>query len=59
MPTGGILVTVFAGWVVKRRFSADELFGGNQPPVYKAWLFVVRFVAPVLLALVLWDVATG
>jgi SNF family Na+-dependent transporter len=52
-------VTVFAGWIVKRRFSADELFDGAEPLVYKAWLFVVRFVAPVLLAMILWDVATG
>ena len=26
MPAGGILVTVFAGWVVKQQFSADELY---------------------------------
>jgi NSS family neurotransmitter:Na+ symporter len=58
MPTGGILVAIFAGWIVKRRFSADELFGGDEPFVYRAWLFVVRFVAPVLLTLILWDVAT-
>ncbi len=59
MPLGGILVTIFAGWIVKRQFSADELFGGDEPLVYKVWLFIVRFIAPVLLVLVLWDVATG
>ncbi len=58
MPAGGILVAIFAGWVVKRRFSSDELFGGAEPLIYKIWLFIVRFVAPVLLSLVLWDVAT-
>ena len=58
MPVGGILVTIFAGWVVKRQFSADEMYGGNETLAYKAWLFVVRFVAPVLLAMVLYDVAT-
>lgn len=59
MPAGGILVTIFAGWVVHRKFSADEMYDGKEPLAYKAWLFIVRFVAPVLLALVLWDVATA
>ncbi len=58
MPAGGILVTIFAGWIVKRQFSADEMYGGDEPLTYKVWLFIVRFVAPILLALVLWDVAT-
>jgi NSS family neurotransmitter:Na+ symporter len=58
MPVGGILVAVFAGWVVKRQFSAQELYDGGEPLVYKIWLFIVRYVAPVLLALVLYDVAT-
>jgi hypothetical protein len=44
---------------MQRKFSADEMFGGEEPLVYKVWLFIVRFVAPVLLALVLWDVATS
>jgi NSS family neurotransmitter:Na+ symporter len=59
MPAGGILVTIFAGWIVKRQFSADEMFGGAEPLIYKVWLFIVRFVAPVLLTMVLWDVATS
>jgi len=59
MPVGGILVAVFAGWIIKRQFSADELYGGNEPVIYKIWLFIVRYVAPVLLALVLYDVAMG
>ena len=58
MPAGGILVAVFAGWIVQRRFSADELYGGDEPLLYKLWLFIVRFVAPVLLALVLFSEMT-
>jgi NSS family neurotransmitter:Na+ symporter len=58
MPAGGILVAIFAGWVVKRQFSADELYDGNETTGYKAWLFIVRFVAPVLLTFVLWSEAT-
>ncbi len=58
MPAGGVLVTLFAGWVIKRQFSADELFGGNEPLVYKVWLFIVRFIAPILLAIVLFSEMT-
>ncbi len=58
MPAGGILVAIFAGWVVKRQFSAAELYNGSETPAYKAWLFIVRFVAPVLLSFVLWVEAT-
>ena len=31
----------------------------TAPTTHKVWLFIVRFVAPVLLILVLWDVATA
>jgi NSS family neurotransmitter:Na+ symporter len=58
MPAGGILVAIFAGWVVQRRFSSDELYSGEEPLAFKAWLFVIRWVAPILLALVLYDVAS-
>lgn len=59
MPLGGILIAVFAGWVVKRQFTTDELFGGQDVLAYRLWLFLVRFVAPVLLAYVLFDMATS
>ncbi|MGI9200904.1 MAG: sodium-dependent transporter [Woeseiaceae bacterium] len=58
MPAGGILVAIFAGWIMQRHFSADELYNGNETMGYKAWLFIVRFVAPVLLTFVLWVEAT-
>ncbi|MDX1500297.1 MAG: sodium-dependent transporter, partial [Woeseiaceae bacterium] len=57
MPVGGILVCVFAGWVVKREFCADELFDGRETLAFRAWHVIVRYVAPVLLAFVLIDVA--
>ena len=53
MPLGGILVALFAGWMIKQQFSRDELFGDSDSPVYKAWQFSVRFIAPPLLAIVL------
>ena len=59
MPIGGILVCIFAGWIMQRQYSLEELFGGNDNLVYKALLFIVRFVAPILLTFVLVDVATA
>jgi NSS family neurotransmitter:Na+ symporter len=59
MPLGGILVTVFAGWLVKRQFSVDELFDGQNILAYRVWLFLVRYLAPVVLAYVLFDMATS
>ncbi|MEM7431115.1 MAG: sodium-dependent transporter [Pseudomonadota bacterium] len=57
MPAGGIFVAFFVGWMIKKQYSADELYDGQEPPQFKLWLFIMRFVAPVLLTLVLYDVA--
>lgn len=59
MPFGGILITVFAGWMMKRQFSHDELFGGRNNVAYRLWQFLVRYVAPILLGYVLFDMATS
>jgi hypothetical protein len=42
-----------------RQFCAEVLFGGADPLIYKVGLFIVLFVAPVLLPMVLWDVQTS
>jgi NSS family neurotransmitter:Na+ symporter len=59
MPLGGILIAVFAGWFVKKKFSRDELFEGENTIAYRAWLFLLRFFAPVVLGFVLFDMATA
>jgi NSS family neurotransmitter:Na+ symporter len=59
MPVGGILVAVFAGWLVKKQFSSDELFDGRDSILYRIWLIGVRYVAPAILAFVLIDVVRG
>lgn len=59
MPTGGILIALFAGWLVQRQFSLDELFDGSDTLGYKAWRFLIRFFAPVVLAFVLFDMLTA
>lgn len=59
MPIGGILISIFAAWIVKAEFSRDELFEGQDTLAYKIWQVLLRFVAPLLLAFVLIDVANS
>jgi NSS family neurotransmitter:Na+ symporter len=50
LPIGGILVAIFAGWIMNRSESADELELGG---LYAYWLLLTRFVAPAAVAIIL------
>jgi NSS family neurotransmitter:Na+ symporter len=45
LPLGGLLIVVFAGWIMCRNSTADEL--GGSGAIYKLWRFLTRIVAPV------------
>ena len=45
LPLGGVFITIFAGWVMCRNSTADELGGAGG--TYKLWRFLARFVAPI------------
>ena len=45
LPLGGLLIAVFAGWVMCRNSTADELGGAGFS--YRAWRVLARFIAPV------------
>ncbi len=45
LPLGGLLIVVFAGWVMCRNSTADELGGAGA--IYKLWRFLAQIVAPV------------
>lgn len=45
LPLGGLLIAVFAGWVMSRASTSEEL-GMGVGLRYKLWLFFIRFVAP-------------
>lgn len=57
LPLGGMLIAIFAGWRMSRAATMDE-YGHGPSPAYRAWLLLVRFVAPVGVALVFAE-ATG
>ena len=45
LPLGGLLLAVFAGWVVKREHTRDELTTLNATS-YEIWHFLIRYVVP-------------
>ena len=51
LPLGGLLITIFAGWVMCRNSTADELGGAGF--IYKAWRLLARFLAPIGILIVL------
>ncbi|MFK8053332.1 MAG: sodium-dependent transporter [Woeseiaceae bacterium] len=51
LPLGGVLITVFAGWVMCGNSTSSEL--GTHGPVFRTWRFMARFVAPLGVLLVL------
>jgi len=51
LPLGGLLIVIFAGWVMARNSTADELHGSGF--LFKAWRVLARFVAPIGILLVL------
>jgi NSS family neurotransmitter:Na+ symporter len=51
LPLGGLLITIFAGWVMCRNSTSDEL--GNAGGLFKAWRLLARYVAPIGILLVL------
>ncbi len=54
LPLGGLLITLFAGWVLTPKVGREELLkGGGSPGFYRVWFFLIRYISPVLVALVL------
>jgi len=45
LPLGGMFIAIFAGWIMCRNSTADEL--GSAGTLYKLWHLLARFVAPI------------
>jgi len=50
LPLGGVLMAVFAGWLMKKAASEDELTLGAG--AYSIWYFLVRYIIPIAVMLV-------
>jgi NSS family neurotransmitter:Na+ symporter len=53
LPVGGLLITLFIGWGMKAKKSLEVADFSEDSKIGKVWLFIARFVAPVLIVLVL------
>lgn len=51
LPLGGLLIAFFAGWVMKRQSSMDEL-GLGDGVLYSTWRVLVRFITPIAIMIV-------
>ena len=51
LPLGGLIIAIFAGWVMCRNSSAEELGGAGT--TCRLWRFLTRYVAPVGILFVL------
>ena len=50
LPVGGLLIAIFAGWVIKRSSSEEELQMGG---FFSAWYVLIRYLVPVAIVIVL------
>ncbi|MEE8295861.1 MAG: sodium-dependent transporter [Sphingomonadales bacterium] len=46
LPISGILISLFAGWIIPWQASEEEL-GFGKKFLFQTWLVVVRFIAPI------------
>ena len=50
MPIGALLISIFAGFVLTKKQTIDEL--NTNPVVHTVWKFLVRFAAPVAIVII-------
>ncbi|MGQ1891687.1 sodium-dependent transporter [Thermophagus sp. OGC60D27] len=53
LPLGGLLIVIFVGWIMGAQKPREEIEAdGRKAHYYNGFLFVIKFVAPVAIALV-------
>ncbi len=45
LPLGGLAIAIFAGWIMRKESSKEEL--ATLPFIYKIWRFLVCYITPV------------
>ncbi|WP_139653555.1 sodium-dependent transporter [Raoultibacter phocaeensis] len=53
MPIAALLTCVFVGWIIKPKVIADEVKQSSPFKFEKAWTVMVKYVAPVLVTVIL------
>ena len=52
LPLGGLFISLYAGWVMPRKYR-DAQLKGLAPILFHGWVWLVRVVAPALVIIVL------
>lgn len=52
LPLGGLLIAVFVGWVMHQQDVEHEV-NMKSPTLYRLWKLVLKYIAPLAVALVL------
>ncbi len=57
LPLGGLLIVAFVGWYMKKADVLDEVSNGGKLKArfFNALMFILKFIAPVAIAIVLFD----
>jgi NSS family neurotransmitter:Na+ symporter len=50
LPLGGLFIALFAGWVMRKESTSEEI--DTHPIMFKIWRFLVRFITPVAVIVV-------
>ncbi len=55
LPLSGLLVCLFVGWYLKKSISREELTNGGtlKAPYYTAYMFLLKYVVPVAIVLIM------
>lgn len=57
LPLNGLLIALFAGWVIRRASTVDEFKGDGL--VYKVWRFALCYLSPLAIAGLMWSLFTS
>lgn len=53
MPLAALLTCIFVGWIIKPKTLAEEIKLSSPFKLEKAWGFIIKYVAPVLIVVIL------
>ena len=61
LPVGGFFITIAVGWFMTRKSTEKELIAEDNPGwfYYPAWRFIIRYVSPVAVAVIIIFVIRG
>jgi NSS family neurotransmitter:Na+ symporter len=53
LPLGGLLISIFTGWILTTRLARGEIEkGAIRFHLYPLWHFLIKYISPILVAMV-------